>query len=280
MRLLRVGNPGAERPAILDSRGKLRDLSVHADDIDADTLGRGVLDHLRGLDPEKLPEITGAPRIGPCVGRVGNFIAVGLNYAAHAAEANLPVPAEPVLFNKAPSSICGPHDDIVLPPDSAKCDWEIELAVVIGRPAYRIDEAEVRDCIAGYCICNDVSERAFQTERGGQWMKGKSAPTFGPLGPWLVTPDEVPDVQALGLDLRVNGRQMQQGTTSDMIFGVAFLVSYVSQFMRLLPGDVITTGTPSGIGHARRPPVYLQPGDRLELAIQGLGRQGSRVVAG
>ena len=218
----------------------------------------------------------GAPRIGPCVAGVRNFVAVGLNYADHAAETGAAAPKEPVLFNKAPSCIVGPNDDVVVPRGSTKLDWEVEIAVVIGTRASYVGEDEALKHVAGYCICNDVSERAFQIERGGQWMKGKGCPTFGPLGPWLVTPDEIADVQKLGLWLDVNGERMQDGSTANMIFGVKTLVSYISQFMILEPGDVITTGTPAGVGLGKKPPVFLKPGDTVSLGIEGLGRQAQQ----
>lgn len=279
MKLVRYGKAGKEKPGVIDNAGKLRDLSEVIADIDADTLGPRALARLMKLKPEALPAVRGAPRIGPCVSRVRNFIAVGLNYADHAAETGAAAPKEPVLFNKAPSCIVGPNDDIVVPKGSTKLDWEVELAVVIGTRASYIDEADALNHVAGYCLCNDVSERAFQIERAGQWMKGKGCPTFGPLGPWLVTPEEIADVQKLGMWLDVNGERMQSGSTSTMIFGVKTLVSYISQFMILEPGDVITTGTPAGVGLGKKPPVFLKAGDTVSLGIDGLGRQAQRVVA-
>jgi len=279
MYLLRVGEPGAEKPAALDKEGGFRDLSSLVEDIDGRMLGRADLDRLREVRLEDLPLLPGDSRIGPCLGTVGNFIAVGLNYADHAAEANLAAPAEPILFNKAPSSVCGPNDDVILPRGAEKTDWEVEIAVVIGKPVFDISEEEAVSAIAGYCVCNDISERGFQLERGGQWMKGKSAPTFGPLGPYLVTPDEIADIHALKMTLDVNGERMQDGTTADMIFKIPFLVSYISRFMRLMPGDVITTGTPAGIGGAMKPPRFLKSGDRMEVSIEKLGTQRNRVVA-
>lgn len=279
MKLLRYGPAGEERPGLLDGEGRVRDLSGLVPDIAGKTLSRAGIEALRRADPAALPLVAGPVRLGPCVAGVGNFIAVGLNYADHARESGLPIPDEPVLFNKAPSSIAGPHDPIVVPPGSTKLDWEVEIAIVIGEAAYGIPEGDAAGAIAGYCICHDVSERAFQNERGGQWTKGKSAPGFGPLGPFMVTPDELGDVQSLAMWLDVNGTRMQAGSTSTMIFGLHFLVSYVSRFMRLLPGDVITTGTPPGVGMGHRPPRYLKPGDIVELGIAGLGTQRQQVVA-
>ena len=248
MKLVRYGKSGKEKPGLIDGAGKLRDLSEVIADIDAATLGPRSLARLARIKPDSLPAVRGAPRIGPCVAGVGNFIAVGLNYADHAAESGMPVPKEPVLFTKAPSCIVGPNDDVIIPKDSKKTDWEVELAVVIGTRASYVGEAQALSHVAGYCVCNDVSEREFQLERSGQWVKGKSAPTFGPLGPWLVTPDEIGDVQKLDMWLDVNGERMQTGSTSTMIFGVKQLVAFISKFMVLEPGDVITTGTPPGVG--------------------------------
>ncbi len=279
MKLVRYGKAGKEKPGLIDEAGKLRDLSEVIVDIDADTLGVRALARLMKLKPQTLPAVRGAPRIGPCVAGVRNFIAVGLNYADHAAESGNPVPKEPVLFNKAPSCVVGPNDDIVVPKGSTKLDWEVELAVVIGSRASYVDESDALKHVAGYCLCNDVSERAFQIERAGQWMKGKSCPTFGPLGPWLVTPDEIADVQKLDMWLDVNGERMQSGSTSTMIFSVKTLVSYISQFMILEPGDVITTGTPAGVGLGKKPPAFLKAGDTISLGADGLGRQAQRVVA-
>ncbi len=279
MKLVRYGKAGKEKPGLVDKAGKLRDLSDVIVDMDADALSPGALKRLRKLKPESLPLVRGAKRLGPCVAGVGNFIAVGLNYADHAAESGAQPPKEPVLFNKAPSCIVGPNDDIVVPKGSTKLDWEVELALVIGTPASYVGEVEALDYVAGFCLCNDVSERAFQIERGGQWMKGKSSATFGPLGPWLVTADEIEDVQKLPMWLTVNGERMQNGSTADMIFGVRRLISYISQFMALEPGDVITTGTPAGVGMGRKPPVFLKAGDTVALGIDGLGQQAQRVVA-
>jgi len=279
MKLVRYGRSGKEKPGLIDHAGKLRDLSEVVADIDADTLGPRALARLAKLKPESLPAVRGVPRLGPCVAKVGNFVAVGLNYADHAAESGQPVPKEPVLFNKAPSCIVGPNDDIVIPKDSKKTDWEAELAIVIGTRASYVSEDEALRHVAGYCVCNDVSEREFQMERSGQWMKGKGCPTFGPLGPWLVTPDEIEDPQKLDIWLDVNGERMQSGSTATMVFGVKTLISYVSQFMILEPGDVITTGTPPGVGAGKKPPHFLKPGDTVSLGIEGLGRQAQQVVA-
>jgi 2,4-didehydro-3-deoxy-L-rhamnonate hydrolase len=279
MKLVRYGRSGREKPGLIDGAGKLRGLSEIVADIDADILGPRSLSRLAKLKPESLPAVRGTPRIGPCVAKVGNFIAVGLNYADHAAESGQPVPKEPVLFNKAPSCIVGPNDDIVIPKGSKKTDWEVELAIVIGTRASYVSEAEALRHVAGYCVCNDVSEREFQIERSGQWMKGKGCPTFGPLGPWLVTTDEIEDPQKFGMWLDVNGERMQSGSTATMVFGVKTLVSYISQFMILEPGDVITTGTPPGVGMGRKPPLFLKPGDTVSLGIDGLGRQAQQAVA-
>ena len=274
MKLLRYGPVGGEKPGILDSRGHLRDLSAHVDDIAGAVLTPEGLDHLRRLNPESLPVVTGSPRIGACVGRIGKFICVGLNYADHAAESGMPVPPEPVLFMKATSAVCGPNDDVIIPKGSLKTDWEVELGVVIGREARYVDEADAMSHVAGYCVINDVSERAFQIERAGQWVKGKSADTFGPTGPWLVTTDEVADPQDLQMWLAVDGHRYQNGSTRTMVYGVRHLVSYISQFMSLQPGDVISTGTPPGVGMGQKPaPVYLRPGQVMTLGIDGLGEQ-------
>jgi 2,4-didehydro-3-deoxy-L-rhamnonate hydrolase len=279
MKLTRYGRAGKEKPALIDHAGKLRDLSEVVADIDADALAPRALARLAKLKPESLPAVRGAPRIGACLGRVGNFIAVGLNYADHAAESGMAVPKEPVLFTKAPSCIVGPNDDVVIPKGSTKTDWEVELAIVIGSRASYVSEDQALAHVAGYCICNDVSEREYQHERSGQWVKGKSCPTFGPLGPWLVTPDEIEDVQALNMWLDVNGERMQTGSTATMVFGVKTLVSYISQFMALEPGDVITTGTPPGVGAGKKPPRFLKAGDTMSLGVDGLGQQAQRVVA-
>ena len=279
MKLVRYGRAGREKPGLVDSAGKLRDLSGVVADIDAATVGPRAMARLARVKPESLPSVRGAPRFGACVGGVGNFIAVGLNYADHAAESGMPVPKEPVLFSKTTSCIVGPNDDVVIPRGSKKTDWEVELAIVIGSRASYVSEEQALNHVAGYCVCNDVSEREFQLERSGQWVKGKSCPTFGPLGPWLVTPDEIEDVQALNLWLEVNGERMQTGSTSTMIFDVRTLVSYISQFMILQPGDVITTGTPPGVGQGKKPPRFLKSGDTVSLGVDGLGQQTQRVVA-
>lgn len=278
MKLLRYGAPGAENPGLLDSDGGIRDLSGVVDDIDAAVLGDDTLGRIADLDVARLPLVDAAIRIGPCVGGVGKFVCIGLNYADHARETGATIPSEPVVFMKATSAICGPNDAIVRPRGSTKLDWEVELGFVIGRHAAYVSEAEAEDCIAGYFVVNDVSERNFQLECGGQWDKGKSGDTFGPIGPWLVTRDEAGDVSALAMWLEVNGHRFQDGSTATMIFRPAFLVSYLSNFMSLQPGDVISTGTPPGVGMAQRPPVFLQPGDTMELGIDGLGRQRQTVV--
>ena len=278
MKLLRYGAPGREKPGILDVDGNIRDLSAAIPDLAGDALLPESLDRLRGLDPATLPPVDGGTRIGPCVGRVGKFLCIGLNYSDHAAESGMPVPAEPILFMKATSAVCGPNDDVVIPRGSQKADWEVELGVVIGRPAKYVTEADAPAHVAGYCVVNDLSERAFQLEGTGQWVKGKSADTFGPIGPWLVTADDVGDPQNLELWLEVDGRTYQRSTTAQMIFTVARLVSYISGFMSLQPGDIISTGTPPGIGMAQKPPVYLRQGNRLRLGIAGLGEQRQRVV--
>ncbi|HEY9547946.1 MAG TPA: fumarylacetoacetate hydrolase family protein [Kiloniellaceae bacterium] len=278
MKLLRYGGVGQEKPGAIDRKGTLRDLSGHIADISGAMLLPDSLEQLKKLDLESLPAVEGSPRLGPCAGGVGKFIAIGLNYADHAAEAGVEVPKEPVIFMKATSCICGPNDTVVIPRGSQKCDWEVELACVIGKPGKYIDEADALQHVAGYCIVNDVSERGFQLEGTGQWVKGKSADTFGPVGPWLVTPDEVPDPQNLLLWLEVNGQRFQDGSTRTMVFGVAHLISYVSRFMSLQSGDIITTGTPPGVGMGQKPPSYLKPGDTMTLGIAGLGEQRQHVV--
>jgi ureidoglycolate lyase len=279
MKLLRYGPPGQEKPGLVDRDGKIRDLSGVIGDIDGETLAPASLDRLRRTDPASLPLVPGTPRLGPCVGRVPKFIAIGLNYRQHAAETGAAIPKEPIVFMKATSSICGPDDDVVIPKGSQKTDWEVELGIVIGRLARYVAQADARRYIAGYCIVNDVSEREFQIERGGQWTKGKSADTFGPIGPWVVTADEVPDPGKLALWTEVNGRRVQNSNTGDLIFGIDEIVSYVSHFMTLTPGDVIATGTPSGVGLGMKPPQFLKPGDRMRLSVEGLGEQNQRVVA-
>ena len=279
MKLARYGKTGREKPGLIDSAGRLRDLSDIIGDIGGDFLSPRVLARIAKIKPEALPVVRGKPRLGPCVAGVGNFIAVGLNYADHAAETGAPIPKEPILFNKAPSCIVGPNDDVIIPKGSVKTDWEVELAVVIGSRASYVAEHEALDFVAGYCVSHDVSEREYQIERSGQWMKGKGCPTFGPLGPWLVTKDEVADPQNLSMWLDVGGARMQKGSTATMIFGVKKLVSYISHFMILLPGDVITTGTPPGVGMGMKPQQFLKAGDTVSLGIEGLGQQAQRVVA-
>lgn len=277
MKFVRHGARGAERPGVLDAEGKLRDLSGLCGDLAGPVLSD--LGRFAALDIATLPQVEGTPRLGPCVAGTGKFMCIGLNYADHAAEGGLEVPPEPILFMKATSAICGPTDPIVIPRGSTRTDWEVELGVVIGKPAKYVTEAEAMDHVAGYCVINDVSEREFQTRRAGQWTKGKSCDSFGPVGPWLVTPDEVEDPQALRLWLSVNGERVQTGTTARMIFGVRFLISYLSQFMTLHPGDIISTGTPPGVGDGFRPPRYLKPGDVVELGIEGMGQQRQTVIA-
>jgi len=280
MKLVRYGRPGKEKPGLIDAAGKIRDLSEVVADIDAATLAPRVLARLAKIKPESLPAARGAPRIGPCVANVGSFIGVGLNYADHAAEQGLAIPAEPVLFIKPRTCIVGPYDDLVIPKGSEKTDWEVELGVVIGARASYVTEKDALAHVAGYCVVNDVSERDYQKRRGGgQWTKGKGCPTFGPIGPWLVTADEIADPQKLSMWLDVNGERMQSGSTATMIFGVAKLVSDISQFMILEPGDVITTGTPPGVGDGKKPPRYLKAGDTVSAGLDGLGQQAQRVVA-
>ncbi|KXJ32913.1 MULTISPECIES: ureidoglycolate lyase [unclassified Pseudomonas] len=280
MKLLRYGPQGQEKPGLLDAQGRLRDLSGQVADLAGEALGAESLARLRQLDPNSLPLVDGAPRLGPCVGRVGKFICIGLNYADHAAESGLDVPKEPVVFNKWTSAICGPNDAVQIPRDSTKTDWEVELGVVIGKAGRYIDEANALDHVAGYCVVNDVSEREWQIERGGTWDKGKGFDTFGPLGPWLVTADEVADPQNLDLWLEVDGHRYQNGNTRTMIFTVAQIIAYLSRCMSLQPGDVISTGTPPGVGMGVKPQsVYLKPGQKMRLGIQGLGEQHQRTVA-
>lgn len=279
MKLLRWGEKGREKPGLLDATGKIRDLSGLVEDIAGPMLGADSLARLASIDSGSLPEVPAGSRLGPCVGRVGKFVCIGLNYADHAAESNLPVPSEPVVFMKPTSCIVGPNDDIEIPRGSKKTDWEVELGVVIGKEAKYVSEAEALDHVAGYCLINDVSERAFQAERGGQWVKGKAHDTFGPVGPWLVTKDEVADPQDLHLWLEVDGHRYQDGSTKTMIFPVKEVVSYLSQFMSLQPGDLITTGTPPGVGMGIKPnPVYLHAGQRVRLGIDGLGEQDCKTV--
>ena len=279
MKLLRYGPPGAEKPGMLDDRGRIHELDAEIGDISPETISPHALDRLRRLDRDDLPVVSGTPRIGVPLAGIGKIVAVGLNYADHAKESGMEIPEEPVLFMKAISAVSGPYDPVVIPRDSVKTDWEVELAFVVGKTARQVAEADAIGYIAGYCILNDVSERDFQFERGGQWVKGKSADTFAPIGPWLVTTDEIADPQNLAMRLEVNGKRYQDGNTNTMIFGIAMLVSYISRFMTLSPGDVVTTGTPPGIGMGQKPPLFLKPGDVMELAIEGLGEQRQELVA-
>ncbi len=278
MKLLRVGERGCEKPAILDRQGRARDLTAVVDDIGGETLTPEGLEKIAKADIESLPLLAPEQRIGPCVGSIGKFICIGLNYADHARETGAPVPDEPVVFNKWTSAVCGPNDPVIKPRGSSKLDWEVELGIVIGKGGAYISEEAALDHVAGYCVINDVSERHFQLERNGQWDKGKGCDSFGPIGPWMVTPDEIDDVGQLAIWLEVNGHRYQNGNTRTMIFSPAFIVSYLSQFMSLQPGDVISTGTPPGVGLGQKPPVYLEVGDRMRLGIEGLGEQEQVVV--
>ncbi len=280
MKLVRLGKPGKEKPGLIDADGKIRDLSGVIPDLKGEYLSPKYMNAIGKKRISTLPVVRGNPRLGSCVAQPGNFIAIGLNYADHAAEAGMKIPAEPIIFNKAPNCVVGPNDDIMIPKGSTKTDWEVELAIVIGTKAVHVSERDALNYVAGFCICNDVSEREYQVERsGGQWGKGKGCPTFGPLGPWLVTPDEIDNVQKLDLWLDVDGTRQQTGNTKTMIFGVKTLVSYVSKFMQLDPGDVITTGTPPGVAMGRTPPNFLKAGQTLSCGIEGLGAQANRVVA-
>ena len=279
MKLVRYGEAGAEKPGMLDAKGGIRDLSNEIEDITGDIVTTKGLERLRALKPDSLPLVEGTPRLGPCVAQVGKLVCIGLNYSDHAAESGVPVPEEPVIFMKATSCICGPDDPIIIPRGSVKTDWEVELAFVIGREARYIDQADWRDYIAGYCVVNDVSERAYQLESPGQWVKGKSADSFGPVGPWLVTADEIPDPQTLDIWLEVDGKRYQDGNTNTMVFDVAHLLSDVSQYMSLQPGDIISTGTPPGVGMGQKPQTYLRPGQTVRLGIAGLGEQNHTVIA-
>jgi 2,4-didehydro-3-deoxy-L-rhamnonate hydrolase len=279
MKLLRYGQPGQEKPGILVGDREIRDLSNIISDLAGESLLPQSIEKLRNTDLSLLPVVAEGTRIGPCVAGVGKFVCIGLNYSDHAAEAGMAMPSEPVIFMKATSSICGPDDDVVIPRGSKKMDWEVELGVVIGKPGKYVEEADALSHVAGYCVVNDLSERAFQLEGTGQWVKGKSADTFGPIGPWLVTPDEVPNPQDLAMWLDVDGHHYQNGSTRTMVFGVAYLISYISRFMSLRTGDIISTGTPPGVGFGLKPPVYLRAGNRIELGIQGLGEQTQKVVA-
>ncbi|MDQ0349234.1 fumarylacetoacetate hydrolase family protein [Ancylobacter vacuolatus] len=273
MKLVRHGLAGREKPGLIDAQGRIRDLSAHLADIAGAALAPAVLADLAALDPATLPLVAEGTRLGPCVSGTGKFVCIGLNFSDHAAESGMAVPPEPVVFMKATSAISGPHDDVPIPRGASKTDWEVELAIIIGRTAKYVSEADALDYVAGYCICNDVSEREFQLERAGQWTKGKSCDGFGPIGPWLVTRDEIPDPQNLAMWLTVNGETLQNGSTRTMVFGAAYLVSYLSQFMSLHPGDIISTGTPPGVGLGFKPPRYLKAGDVVELGIEGLGTQ-------
>lgn len=279
MKLLRYGPAGQEKPGLLDRDGRIRDLSGVVRDIDGEALAPASLARLRRLDPATLPLVPGSPRLGPCVGGVSKVLAIGLNYRLHAQEAGMPIPSEPIFFLKATSSICGPNDDVIIPRGSVKTDYEVELAIVIGSTARYVDIKDAKKHIAGYCIVNDVSEREFQIERGGQWTKGKSCDTFCPLGPWLVTADEIPDAGKLQVRTEVNGERRQDSNTADLIFGIDHIVSYCSQFMTLNPGDVIPTGTPSGVAMGFKPPKFLKPDDTMRLSVEGLGEQTQRLVA-
>jgi len=279
MKLTRVGTPGSERPALIDDKGKLRDLSGVVTDIAGNVLNRKSLENLRRLDIGSLPLLPQGTRFGAAVGQVGKMICVGLNFKDHAKESGLALPEQPILFMKATTAICGPNDDVIIPWGSKKTDWEVELGVVIGDVARRVPEERALDYVAGYLVVNDLSEREFQLEQGGQWVKGKSCDTFGPIGPMVVTTDEIPHPQMLSMWLEVNGRRYQNGSTADMIFGVAHLVSYISRYMTLMPGDIISTGTPAGVGLGQRPPTYLKAGDVVELGIDGLGRQRQLLVS-
>ena len=280
MKLLRYGNPGQEKPGMLDQNGTIRDLSNIVEDIAGDVLLPEGLEKLKNLDPGSLPTIEGSPRMGACVSGIGKFICIGLNYSDHAEETGASVPSEPIIFSKATSAVCGPDDDIIIPRNSVKTDWEVELGVVIGKPVKYVEEASALDHVAGYCVINDVSEREYQIERQGQWVKGKSCDSFGPTGPWLVTPDEAGDPQNLKLWLEVDGKRYQDGSTNTMVYGVAFLIHYLSQFFTLHPGDVISTGTPPGVGMGQKPdPVYLRPGQTIRLGVEGLGIQTQKTIA-
>jgi 2-keto-4-pentenoate hydratase/2-oxohepta-3-ene-1,7-dioic acid hydratase in catechol pathway len=279
MKLLRYGPLGQEKPGLMDDQGNIRCLSAVVSDIDGDTLSANNLAKLAVLDVDTLPIVDGNPRLGACVGKVGKFLCIGLNYADHAAESGMTIPNEPEVFTKATSAISGPNDDIIKPRNSDKLDWEVELAIVIGKHASYVDEKEAHEYIAGYCVCNDVSERTFQLEKGSQWDKGKGCDTFGPIGPWLVTSDEVKDPNNLSMWLEVNGKTFQDGNTKTMVFKPAYIVSYLSQFMSLQPGDVISTGTPPGVGLGQTPPLYLNPGDKIALSIEGLGTQQQIVIS-
>ena len=278
MKLLRYGEVGAEKPGMLDDHGDIRDLSTIVSDISPAIIDAGDLDGLKSVDPASLPRVENNPRLGPCVGRIGKFICIGLNYSDHAKETGMPIPTEPIVFMKTTSSISGPDDDIELIRGSVKTDWEVELGIVVGKHTKYVSEENALDHVAGYCVVNDVSERQWQLEQGGQWIKGKSGDTYGPIGPWFVTRDEIPDPQNLDLWLEVNDKRHQDGNTRTMIFPVSTIISYLSQCMSLQPGDVIATGTPPGVGQGMKPPVYLRAGDRLRLGVEGLGIQQQTVI--
>ena len=278
MKLLRYGEVGAEKPGMLDEQGDIRDLSTIVGDISPAIIDAGDLDGLKSVDPASLPRVEGNPRLGPCVGRIGKFVCIGLNYSDHAKETGMPIPTEPIVFMKTTSSISGPDDDIELIRGSVKTDWEVELGIVVGKHTKYVSEENALDHVAGYCVVNDVSERQWQLEQGGQWIKGKSGDTYGPIGPWFVTRDEIPDPQNLDLWLEVNDKRHQDGNTRTMIFPVSTIISYLSQCMSLQPGDVIATGTPPGVGQGMKPPVYLRAGDRLRLGVEGLGIQQQTVI--
>ena len=278
MKLLRFGAAGVEKPGLLDPDGVIRDLSAVIEDFNPDTISDATFAKIAALDPKNLPAVSGNPRIGACVAKPGKFICIGLNYSDHAAEAGMQVPPEPIIFFKATSAVCGPNDDVEIPRGSEKSDWEVELGIVIGKQAKYVTEAEALGHVAGYCVVNDVSERAFQLERAGQWVKGKSHDTFGPVGPWLVTRDEVANPQNLRLWLELNGERVQNGSTATMVYGVAHLISYLSKFMTLQPGDIITTGTPPGVGMGMTPHRFLKPGDVMQLGVEGLGSQRQKTI--
>ncbi len=273
MKLMRVGNIGQEYPAVLDKDNKIRSLKNYINDLDPQNLKIDILDKLKKIDFNTLPEVASYERIGPCVSKPGKFLGIGLNFSDHAKEQNLPIPKEPIVFSKTASSIVGPYDDIIIPKNSHKTDWEVEIAFVVGKKAKNISVEDSINHIFGYCLIDDISERTFQKDRGGQWIKGKSADTFGPIGPYIVTADEIPDVQNLKMFLDVNGKRMQDGNTSNMIFNINYILSYLSNFMTLLPGDIITTGTPPGVGDSKDPPTYLKRGDKMRLGIDLLGEQ-------
>ena len=280
MKLLRFGEMGQEKPGILDSNGNIRDLSGHISDINGETISEDGLNKISSIDQMSLPIVPEGIRLGACVGSIGKFLCIGLNYSDHAAESGMPVPKEPILFSKATSAVVGPNDDVEIPRNSVETDWEVELGIIIGKKAKYITEQNVEEYIAGYCVVNDVSEREFQLKKEGQWTKGKSCDTFGPTGPYLVTKDEIPDVQNLNMFLDVNGKRMQNGSTKTMIFSANYIVYYLSQFMSLNPGDVIATGTPPGVGGGMKPPVFLKAGDKMTLGIDGLGEQNQTCVQG